>query len=840
MSRRESRQKPTHAGVTRSRGPVFQWVLAALVMLALLALIHPEAMFRGQIYASGDSRNADSFFLVGDAAREAGDYPLWNPYLFGGMPTFGSLAYVRFLYPPGDFFTYLQERLGFPPLTWMLAHILFGGLGMAFLLGRWKLPWSARLLAAAAWMLMPKVVAWSVYGHGTKLCAAMFLPWIVALTLDVLDGRGRRSIAVLGLLCGLQILRGHVQITYYTLITIGLLAASRWIAVLVHRRARPQPLPWRKTAALALALVLAFMIGSALLLPVKEYAGVSIRGRSESGGGADYQYATGWSLSPREMGTLVFPAAAGFGKGTYQGLMPFTDYPNYFGFLILALAMAAAATGRRELVASLAALGVLALMVSWGRFLPVLYEPLFRFLPYFNKFRIPSMALVLTGFAAAVLAAHGCAVLASEQGSRPSRRRDRLTLVLAAVGIVCLLGSLVGRGFYSSGLASLAAAAGKPHPAAAVTGVAWSMHAADLLRIGMVLVLAAAGIFLAPRRPAVHRALPWILLALLVVDLSAVDRRITHPEKSLRDLAAAPGGGARLVRSAKLLRPFVPPSLDQGRGPAFSALAAATGHQRVWPLGRLAGSNDFMAAGVRSLGGYHPAKLAAYEQIRSRLADPYRPAARLACWLGASVLAVESALPDEAIPVLASLGADVDAQPFHTDGMTLYRIRSALPRARLADSWLPASSDLAGFLERIRSGEEPAGAPVRLDRSPVPEPVAADAPLPAVEFLVDGGDEVVLAAEPTRPALLVLADMNVPGWRVEVDGEPAELLVADHVLRAVALTAGRHEVRFTFHDPALRVGLALTALGTLAVLLLLIPWSGARRQGSVTATEEAQ
>ena len=47
-----------------------------------------------------------------------------------------------------------------------------------------------------------------------------------------------------------------------------------------------------------------------------------------------------------------------------------------------------------------------------------------------------------------------------------------------------------------------------------------------------------------------------------------------------------------------------------------AVLAEAVGHGRVWPLGNLGGQNLWMADGIRSLGGYHPAKLAAYEQVR--------------------------------------------------------------------------------------------------------------------------------------------------------------------------------------------------------------------------------
>jgi uncharacterized membrane protein YfhO len=64
----------------------------------------------------------------------------------------------------------------------------------------------------------------------------------------------------------------------------------------------------------------------------------------------------------------------------------------------------------------------------------------------------------------------------------------------------------------------------------------------------------------------------------------------------------------------------------------------------------------------------------------------------------------------------------------------------------------------------------------------------------------------------------VLADLNAPGWAVEVDGQAQPLLTADHVLRAVALPAGPHEVRFHYHDPAVRRGLTLTWLGVAGIV----------------------
>ncbi len=351
MARRDKRPTapkpapPGLPGLPRLPGPagLWRWLLIAAALWVVLALLYPGAMFRGEVFGAADAVNSDAFTVAGDQSLAQGHYPLWNPYLFAGMPSFGSLAYARFLYPPSLVLETLQRHLGFPPLTWLLAHLLFGGLGMAWLLSRWKLPLPAVLAGAAAWLLLPKVVAWAMDGHGSKLGAAMYLPWIVGWTWRILDGKGARAVAMTGLLLGLQLLRGHPQISFYTLLTVGWL--TLWNAFWPLDRtmaAAGRAVRWRRTGLVVGGLALGFLVAAILLVPVHEYAGISIRGQDTAGGGGvGLDYATGWSLSPRELPTFVLPAAAGFGKATYLGFMPFNDYPNYFGVLMLVLAVAA-------------------------------------------------------------------------------------------------------------------------------------------------------------------------------------------------------------------------------------------------------------------------------------------------------------------------------------------------------------------------------------------------------------------------------------------------------------------------------------------------------------------
>jgi hypothetical protein len=826
--------------VARGRG-LAPW----LGVLVLLALLYPGPMFEGTVYGSADASASDAFRAVGDQARQQGDYPFWNPYLFVGMPTFGSLAYTLGVYPPTFFFEFLQNQLGFPPLTWMLGHLLLGGVGVWWLLGRWQTPAMARLLACVGWLWFAPVVSWAVHGHGSKLGVAMALPWLVGLAWDVL-ARGRlRAVGLLALVLGLQFLRGHVQISYYALLLLGFLTAWSLAWPLGEGQRPSWPERGRRAGLMAVAVVLGLAMGAALLLPVHAYADLSTRGQEGASGGAGtpFDYATAWSLAPEDLAAMVIPGAAGFGRATYVGRMPFTDYPNYLGLLLPGLAVAAWLTRRRSLVVALAVASVLAILLAMGRFSPGLYQAAYAVLPYFSKFRVPSMALVLAGLLVPVLAALG-ATAVSRLGPVAVGRLKLASFVVLGLGLVLLLAGAGGlaAGPYRESLAALAERSSKPS-APVLLDAAWGLHQQLLIRQALVLLAAGGALLFAAIRPRFRQVglLP-VLCLLVAIDLGSVARLITQPQRALVDVVRTADGGAHLAPAARLEHAWNPAS-----GPALAPalgdrLADIVGHDRVLPLGSDAGNNAFMTAGIRSLGGYHAAKPAAAEAVRRRLFDglPNGPIAR---WLSAAAITYPGRLGPESFSLLAERGLAVDPEGVEAAGRMIYRVQDHLPRARLMSAWqpaLPAPEDgLESFLDAVAAGRHDPGAVVVLDQAPDPLPEVGPEPLPEPEFVHDGLDQVVIRARTPRPALLLLADLAAPGWRVLVDGDPARLLVADHMLRAVALPAGDHEVRFEYRDPAVIRGVRLAVAGLVASLALIVwPWFRRRRDPSLAPAGE--
>ena len=106
----------------------------------------------------------------------------------------------------------------------------------------------------------------------------------------------------------------------------------------ITKKNNTQSLIVKKFGIFSLACILGIGLSMLIYLPAIDYSEYSIRGGSTSGG-ANYEYATGWSFHPKEILTFFIPSAFGFGGQPYWGFMPFTDYPNYMGIIILLLAL---------------------------------------------------------------------------------------------------------------------------------------------------------------------------------------------------------------------------------------------------------------------------------------------------------------------------------------------------------------------------------------------------------------------------------------------------------------------------------------------------------------------
>src|SRR5205823_6633583 len=74
-----------------------------------------------------------------------------------------------------------------------------------------------------------------------------------------------------------------------------------------------------------------------------------------------------------------------------------------------------------------------------------------------------------------------------------------------------------------------------------------------------------------------------------------------------------------------------------------------------------------------------------------------------------------------------------------------------------------------------------------------------------------------------QPGYLLQRESWYPGWHARVDGVEVPVLRADSVFRAVALSAGNHDVEIYFDSPSFKRG-ALLSLAGLVVIIVLMAW----------------
>ena len=156
----------------------------------------------------------------------------------------------------------------------------------------------------------------------------------------------------------------------------------------------------------------------------------------------------------------------------------------------------------------------------------------------------------------------------------------------------------------------------------------------------------------------------------------------------------------------------------------------------------------------------------------------------------------------------------------------ILRNTHALPRAWLVGEAVSVDSPEA--LRRIR-GESPADFDPRktalLETRPDELPKLPGGPLASestTKLLYYEPARLAIETHAQTTSMLIVSEMFYPGWRARVDGQPAQIQVADYLLRAVSLPAGDHRVEMYYTAPAARTGAIISVLALCLLIALVI------------------
>jgi hypothetical protein len=489
---------------------------------------------------------------------------------------------------------------------------------------------------------------------------------------------------------------------------------------------------------------------------------------------------------PYSMGDAygVFPAAAIVGEPRLDGLP--LSYSMYMGASVLVLVLAAFGRGRR-LAWALGGLAALALLLAFGKHTPV-HAIFRRIVVPLGYMRYPEKYSVLVVAMVALLASLGARRILSDE-PQPWRRTGVLFLLIVAFGIAAVF-------------------------ALPAVWIVFAVHGAllgGLATLGMVAVHV-----LAARS---SRLAPIVLVAVVVFDLCAAAWPLLG--FGPRQIASGPPPAARFARQQSA-QPEAPPRLyrsnlvDDTVKKWVPANSSAEGEFR---LTHTLVTNTANAWGIATLPGYDAAVPALLDRIWEA-----------GLGVGQSALRVLGA--EYAILPVNDLAAAKDNRPGleplmdPLPGARLYRVPGALPRVFLARHAQVLSDDEA--LRRLFEPDIVAGKSVWL--APVGDsPVSSAPPGRAGTCALEsyGNNRVVALCTAQERGLAVFVEQYDRGWHATMDGQPARLLRANLIMRALPIEAGTHKIVLEFHTPGLGTGAAISVA---SLLLLAALWlSGGRK-----------
>ena len=815
----------------------------AILLFVIIAYVYAPQVLQGKIVNQSDISGwtGMSHEIVTHNENNPDDRTLWTNSMFGGMPaTVISVVYK------GDLTQYLYDILfiGERPASYLLISMIGGFLlCLAFGANIWL-----AILGAIAITFCSYNMQIIQVGHNSKMVAIAFMPWVLAAVVYAYRKSMLWGALFFAFALSFQIKANHPQITYYlAMIVAGFVIWQLCAAI----KEKLLPRFIKVSALLLVAGALGIATNINHLWPTYEYSHYSMRGGSElaakegeeKSGGLDLEYATAWSYGVEETMNLMIPnfnGGASVGElgpdsetyktlqqngyaadqvvkalPLYWGPQSFTAGPMYMGAITIFLAILGLFTVRGGAKWWIAAVSLIALMLSWGyHFMPAT-KLFFNIAPLYNKFRTVSMILVVLQILLPLLAVISLKNIFCDNGSRSEAGRKKIKrAIIWSMGITCgisflflLIPSLAGN-FVSASDSQL-----PQMIAGSLVEDRISLLRNDALRSILFIAVATLVIWLGHTGKLKGNQAIIIVTFLILVDLWSVDRRYLN--------------GSHFVTRREFNTTFVQRPVDktilQDKAPDYRVLDLTTD-----PF------NDATPSYYhKTVGGYSPAKLQRYQDIIENCL--YQEIEMLSRRLE-SVQTMEQAqmAMDSYYPVLSML----NTKYIIINGSLPPLVnRHALGNAWFADTLVTAQG--ARMEMELLKGADPAREAVIEQRFMTQEfmgsclahnDIRPDSSS-TISLVSYAPNRLVYEYSSNRDALAIFSEIYYPeGWKAvlkESNGKESELPIfrADYILRGLCLPAGSGEITFTFNPDSFvkgeRCSMASSALLYVALLALL-------------------
>ena len=809
--------------------------LIAVVVFVIVAAIYCKPALQGMVLQQEDvvqweAMAKNSF----DFKAAHGHFPLWTNGMFSGMPAYHIAMEPNVATSPFWLMNLFTLGLPKPIVFFFLACVCFYFLSQVLGINPYVGIFGALAYAYATYN--PVII---VVGHETKMWSIALLPSVIASVILIYERKYWWGGALTALMMGLLINMNHMQIVYYALMILFAMTIAyvvNWI-----KQGEIKHLILAGSIALIAGLA-AVSINAVQLLTTLDAAKASIRGGTELADknsattktGLSQEYALSYSMYKSEPFVMMVPNMYGGSSSSitekmtesktidalqsmppqlanqisgaavsyWGGIGNITAGPPYVGAIICFLALIGFFILDSKHKWWILGLTILTILMSWGEYFKDFNTFLLNALPGYNKFRAPSMIIVIPTFLLGMMAVMTVQKIISTQHRAELWDRYKKGLIATGVVFVVLLLIYFNSDFTNAIDENLSRNVNEATPEIknyvqqflnALKDDRQSLYMSSLGRSLLFILVAAAALWLIIKKAVQPK---WVLAVVGLfsfIDIISVDSKYLNDEhfqeKEIKENSIRPtAADSKILQDKSFYRVL---DLRQGAATALTYGARPTAYFH------------------KTIGGYHPAKLSIYQDLIEKQ-------------LNKNNIEQQLFIAPGSVPAVNMLNTKYIIQSMQGGTDSVLVNPSNLGPAWFVNAVKYESSPFAVMNALTNLNPKDTAVVFAKDQKLASYTASSNAS-DSIYLVNNLNDEVTYKYNASTNRFAVFSEVFYDlGWKAYIDEKETPIVRTNYALRGLSVPAGQHDIRFVFRPSSYYNGEKIALFGGIIIWLMII------------------
>ena len=801
--------------------------LIAVAIFAIVAIVYCKPALEGKVLQQSDITQWKG--MAQDALNYKDQYgttPLWTNNMFGGMPAYQITGIPGISFSIGildQLFTLnLPEPIGLFFLASICFYFLAQVLGFSTVIG---------IIGGLAYSYATYNPIIVVVGHITKMHAIAYLPFFIGSILLILQKKYYLGAICTAIATTLFVQSNHLQINYYGLIIVLVMSVFylvQWI------KAKDFTHIYKTVGFSLVAGLMGLAVNAVMLIGTAEFGKSTIRGGSAlatkdskiTNTGLNKDYALSYSMFLSEPLVMMFPHIYGASSDPnlvdptkskaievlqqmqpevgqqlqsflqfYWGGIGFTAGPPYVGVFICFFAFIGFGSNKNPNRWWIGAVIVLSVLLAAGAYFESFNLVILKYLPLYNKFRAPSMIIIVPTLLIGILAMYGMSAVIKATNFKSFLQEHKIGWISLGFVFFAVMALYFSADFKSESekqLMSQIMQIQDPNQKAAFEGPARDLVNAiaedrkgfiesDLARTFMFIGAAFLIIYFYIKRSIQETFFIVAIGILTLVDLFQINVQYLK--------------ASQYVEAAENDNAFALTALD-------NALLKDKTHYRVIDISRGV-QNSFNEGAIlayhhKLVGGYNPAKLSIYQDLIENQWYNFPNCLPTLNMMNTKYI-ITGNMASDTIPNPDALG-----NAWFVKGIEFKKG----PRAVMDHLSFFNPKDTAVMDEQDKI-EDLAG--LQFDSTA------------SIQLVQNKNDEVSYKAKTNAKQLAVFSEIYYKdGWKAFIDEKESPIVKVNYVLRGLVVPAGDHTIKFEFKPASITGAKQIAGVASILLWLSLI------------------